>query len=77
MPSSGTSQVALGVALRELRNEKKLTQEDLARRASLGVRVVSGIERGEGNPRWSTLESILAAMKVDLVELGERMAKKG
>ena len=77
MPSSGTTQVALGEALRELRNEKKLTQEDLAQRASVGVRVVSGIERGEGNPRWSTVEAILAAMRVDLVELAERMAKKG
>jgi transcriptional regulator with XRE-family HTH domain len=77
MPSSGTSQVALGVALRELRKEKKLTQEDLARRASVGVRVVAGIERGEGNPRWSTLEAILTAMKIDLLELAERMAKKG
>ena len=42
----------------------------------MGVRVVSGIERGEGNPRWSTLESILAAMKVDFGKLAEKMAGK-
>lgn len=77
MPPSGTSQAALGSALRELREEKKLTQEALAQRASVGVRVVSGLERGDGNPTWATLMAILAGMDVNLSELAQKMEKEG
>jgi transcriptional regulator with XRE-family HTH domain len=76
MPPSGTSQAALGSALRELREEKRLTQEAVAQRASVGVRVVAGIERGDGNPTWATLTAILAATKVSLSELAEKMERK-
>ncbi len=77
MRRSGNSQPALGSVLRELREEKKLTQETLAQRASVTARVVREIEKGRGNPTWATLVSILEALGVSLAELAEKMEGKG
>ena len=42
--------VALGKNVRELREQKKLTQEALAERSGLDPSYISGIERGVRNP---------------------------
>jgi non-specific serine/threonine protein kinase len=52
-----------GVALRCHRRAANLTQEELAERASLSVRSVSGWERGEGTtPRRDTLALLVQAL---------------
>lgn len=60
---------ALGERVRELRHQRKLSQEALAERASLHWTYVSGIERGRRNPGLNTLGSIAAALRVSLAEL--------
>lgn len=76
MGPSGNSQPALGTALRELREEKKLSQEMLGQRASVTARVVRDIEKGRGNPTWATVVAILAGMDVSLAELAKRIEGK-
>jgi DNA-binding XRE family transcriptional regulator len=44
-------------------------QEDLAHGADLTTDAVSRIERAKMNPSWTTLQSILAALKADLADL--------
>jgi transcriptional regulator with XRE-family HTH domain len=60
----------LGSVLRRLREERSETQEDLAHEASVTVAALARIERGQSNPRWSTVTSIAAALKISLPELG-------
>ena len=76
MGRSGNSQPALGMALRELREEKTLSQENLAHRASVTARVVREVEKGRGNPTWATVVAVLEALGVSLAELAEKMEGK-
>lgn len=77
MGRSGNSQPALGTALRELRVEKKLSQETLAHRALVTARVVREVEKGRGNPTWATVVAILAGLGISLTELAEKIESKG
>lgn len=40
------------------------------------MRVVSKLERGEGNPRWSTLMAILGGLDSGLDDLAEKIDQK-
>jgi transcriptional regulator with XRE-family HTH domain len=60
---------ALGAAVRELRTERHLTQEDLADRASLHVTYISGIERGIRNVGFENLDRVAHGLGVDLPTL--------
>lgn len=53
-----------GIHLRELRIERKLTQEDLADRAGMHFTYIGQIERGLRNPSLVNLEKIAKALKV-------------
>jgi transcriptional regulator with XRE-family HTH domain len=67
-PLEGASP-SLGVAIRRLREERGITQEDLAHDAGVTTGTLSKLERGESNPGWSTVERIAGALDVSLVEL--------
>jgi transcriptional regulator with XRE-family HTH domain len=58
-----------------MRTEAGLSQEDLAHEANLTTAALSRIERGKTNPSWTTLQSILAALKADLADLQARIER--
>ncbi|MEV7212181.1 helix-turn-helix transcriptional regulator [Kitasatospora cineracea] len=51
-----------GRALREHRQEARLTQQELAAKAGLGVRTLSDLERGAAGPRPATVALLCAAL---------------
>lgn len=61
-------QRALGAAVRELREKRGISQEDLAHEAGITTSTVSLIERGRSNPTWSTVKNLARALNVSLAE---------
>ena len=58
----------VGARLKQLRQERRLTQEQLAEKAGLSYKFVGEIERGTGNPSVTTLASLATALDVDAGE---------
>lgn len=58
-----------GIHLRELRLQRKLTQEELADRADMHFTYIGQIERGLRNPSLVNLEKIAKALRVKAGEL--------
>lgn len=56
----------VGPAIRTLREQAGLSQEDLAGRAELDRTYVSGIERGRRNPSVKSLQRVANALDVSL-----------
>ena len=69
-------QPALGEAIRQLRNKRGLSQEDLAHAAGVTTGTVSTIERGNSNPTWGTVKRIAQALGVRIVELPNESPRK-
>lgn len=64
-----TLQKRLGDRVRELRSERKLSQEELAYKAGVHRTYLGGIERGERNPSLRNIAAIAKALDVTLSEL--------
>lgn len=64
-------QPALGKAIRELRDKRGVTQEDLAHEAGVTVGTLSLIERGKSNSAWGTIKRIATALDVTMGELAK------
>lgn len=64
--------MGFGRALRKLRTEANLAQQELARRTELSPSQISKIENGKGNPRWATAKCIAAVLGIELVELADQ-----
>ena len=64
---------SLGNRIRQLRHEKKISQEELADKCSLHRTYIGGIERGERNPSLDNLGKISKALEVELFELFREM----
>jgi DNA-binding XRE family transcriptional regulator len=60
---------ALADAIRRLRTERGLSQEDLAHEARITTAALARIERGQANPSWTTVVGIAAGLQVSLREL--------
>jgi transcriptional regulator with XRE-family HTH domain len=60
---------ALGDAIRRLRLERGLSQEQLAERAGTDLTQIGGIERGVRNPSYTTLVRLAAALETSVGEL--------
>ena len=71
MRRSDQPQVALGKAIRQLREERDMTQEALAHAAAITVGHLSTIERGHSNPTWATVKAITAALDLSVAHLAE------
>jgi transcriptional regulator with XRE-family HTH domain len=54
----------LGKKLKNIRKKLELTQADVADRAGIHVNYYAKIERGEVNPTYEVIESIVKALKV-------------
>jgi len=57
----------IGELIVHLREEKKITQKELAKRAGLSSSGLSEIESGKKMPRFATLEKIASALDMDEV----------
>jgi transcriptional regulator with XRE-family HTH domain len=64
-----TEHAALGEALRRLRLEAGLSQEQLAERAATDLTQVGGIERGVRNPSYTTLVRLTDALETSVGKL--------
>jgi transcriptional regulator with XRE-family HTH domain len=75
-PFAGCSDlVALGVALRELRERRGVQQEAVSYDAGLGKGYVSAAESGQINPSFLTLLAILRTLRASPSELVEIYAR--
>jgi transcriptional regulator with XRE-family HTH domain len=61
--------VVFGKAVRRARQQKKLTQEQLAFEADIDLTYVGGIERGKRNPSLMVMARIADALSVPLPKL--------
>lgn len=75
MPAPVQADPFLASTLRRLREERHHTQEDLAYDAGITVAALARIERGQANPRWTTVKSIAAALNIGLGDLGEAVER--
>ncbi|MGN6257994.1 MAG: helix-turn-helix domain-containing protein [Solirubrobacterales bacterium] len=55
---------ALGDAIKLLRAELGLTQEDLSERSGLHITEISRLESGRRNPKLATLDQVAAGLEV-------------
>lgn len=72
--------IALGRTLRRARRDRDLSQEAVARRAGIGPKHMSELERGNKNPRIATFLRIAAALGIsptELMALYERQLEAG
>jgi transcriptional regulator with XRE-family HTH domain len=66
---------AFACAIRILREDQKLTQEDVAYDAGITPGTLSRIEGGRANPTWTTVERIAEALDVSLVDLAQAIER--
>ena len=58
-----------GAQIKMLRENKKMTQEELAQKINVTAKAVSKWETGNGFPDISLLESLAAALGISVIEL--------
>lgn len=71
---------ALGEAIRRLRTEAGLSQEQLAERAATDLTQIGGLERGTRNPSYTTLLRLADALRTRVGEialLADRLGDEG
>lgn len=56
----------LGLQLKEARENKKLTQADVASQSNMTVTYYAMIERGEVNPSWAKLKKLFKVLDLKL-----------
>lgn len=61
----------VGTNIREIRKQKKMTQEELAEKCGLQTSFLAGVERGARNITIQTLEKITAGLEINAKELFE------
>lgn len=66
-----TYHAAFGRQIRRLRDERHLTQEEVAHRAGIHPTYLSGIERGLRNPSLRNIRAIAEALDVGVAQLFE------
>lgn len=57
----------IGKQIRERRKELGLDQATLAALARVGINALGRLERGDGNPRFNVLYSVLRTLGLDIV----------
>ncbi len=72
MSQPSPDRAALGRAVRRLRLEAQMTQEDLAHAAGLHWTYVGGIERGERNPSWENVVKLARGLNTRVSRLAAR-----
>lgn len=70
-PQDPRVQAALGRVIRELRDKQGRSQGALADEAGITRNMLSLIERGKGNPSWSTFRAVANALGISASELAK------
>ena len=65
--------IRFGKAVRVLRNELKISQEDFAERAGLHRTYISDLERGKRNVSLENIERLAKALNLSVSELLQRV----
>jgi transcriptional regulator with XRE-family HTH domain len=76
-PDDAQDHRAFGRALRQLRLDAGLTQQELADRVGIGVEYVSRLENGHRGARWHTVMRLLRALGASLADLGDAIERAG
>ncbi len=63
-PVNDTNKKEFGENLRKIREEKRLTQAEVAKSAGINTNYYACIERGEINLTYDKLQSIVDALKI-------------
>jgi transcriptional regulator with XRE-family HTH domain len=74
MAQRSQASVALGLAVRDVRQVARISQEELGYLSGMHRTYVGGIERGERNPSWMNIVKLAQALGVapsDLVTRAE------
>ncbi len=66
---NATSRKGLGNELKKRRERQKLTQAEVAAKASISINYYARIERGEENPTFEILQSIMKALKMKSLDV--------
>ena len=66
---------SIGLRIKRLRSERKLTQEVLAERCGVSTRAISNIERGGNFPSFENLVAIAETLKCQLSDILDAPAK--
>ncbi|SEM74483.1 DNA-binding transcriptional regulator, XRE-family HTH domain [Mesobacillus persicus] len=66
----------IGPAIKRLRKQKLMSQEELAEHSSLGLRTISAIENNEEDPRFSTLYNLAIGLDIDILDLVVEIKKE-
>ena len=72
----GTVQEEFGARIRELRERRGWTQEELANAAGRHWTYIGGIERGERNVTLQVVADVASALGVDIWELFRGLGKE-
>lgn len=75
MPLSSQPDPALGAVLKQLRDARAVTQEDLAHNAKIAVSTLQAIENARSEPGWQTVRRLVAALGVTMTELAKAIDK--
>ncbi|MGA9390115.1 MAG: helix-turn-helix transcriptional regulator [Candidatus Sulfotelmatobacter sp.] len=65
--------IRFGRAIRRIREERKIIQEEAAGRCGMHRTYYSGIERGVRNPSLVNIEKVAKGLKISLPELFRRL----
>jgi transcriptional regulator with XRE-family HTH domain len=76
MPARSPDHAAFGHAIRQIREERDITQTQLAAITKLDRSYISGIERGERNPSLTNILKIARALGVTACEIHRRAEAK-
>ncbi len=69
MDESQRTRKALGERLRQAREKAKLTQLDVATAAGVHVNFYARMERGEENPSFEKLQSVMKVLEIKSLDL--------
>ncbi len=70
-------QPSLGQAIKQIRQEQGLSQEELGHRAEIHPTWISHIESGRNNPAWGSVRRIAAALGLRGVRAGDAGRRAG
>ena len=74
-PADAQDHCSFGLALRRLRHDAGITQQELADRVGIGVEYVSRLENGHRGARWHTVMRLLRALDVTVIDLGKAIER--
>lgn len=77
MPPRAEPQAVLGEVVKQLREERRLTQEAVAYAAGVHPTWVSRLEGGKLNPSWGMVARVADALGVEVSDLAKAAERSG